>query len=55
MDEVGTTILGIQDDNLTPEFLTDKVKRDLSAKCQLPEVIPVGTHGNFIRRPEAWK
>ena len=29
--------------------------RDLPAKCQLPDAIPVGTHGNFIRRPEAWR
>ena len=31
------------------------IPRDLPAKCQLPDAIPVGTHGNFIRRPEAWK
>ena len=29
--------------------------RDLPAKCQLPEVIPVGTHGRTIHRPPAWK
>ena len=31
------------------------IPRDLSAKCQLPDEIPVGTHGNVVRRPEAWK
>ena len=31
------------------------IPRDLPARCQLPDAIPVGTHGNFIRRPEAWK
>ena len=31
------------------------IPRDLPVKCQLPEEIPVGTHGNVIRRPAAWK
>ena len=31
------------------------IPRDLPARCQLPSEIPVGTHGNVIRRPEAWK
>jgi len=31
------------------------IPRDLPARCQLPEAIPVGTHGNFIRRPETWR
>ena len=31
------------------------IPRDLPARCQLPEAIPVGTHGNVIRCPEAWK
>ena len=31
------------------------IPRDLPAKCQLPDEIPVGTHGNVIRRPEAWR
>ena len=35
--------------------LYKNVPRDLPAKCQLPDAIPVGTHGNFIRRPAAWK
>ena len=30
------------------------IPRDLPAKCQLPEVIPVGTHGRTIHRPPAW-
>jgi len=30
------------------------IPRDLPARCQLPDAIPVGTHGNFIRRPVAW-
>ena len=30
------------------------IPRDLPAKCQLPEVVPVGTRGNVIRRPMAW-
>ena len=34
--------------------LYKNVPRDLPVKCLLPEAIPVGTHGNFIRRPEAW-
>ena len=28
------------------------IPRDLPARCQLPNVIPIGTHGNFIHRPE---
>lgn len=31
------------------------IPRDLPARCQLPEEIPVGTHGNFIHRPAAWR
>ena len=31
------------------------IPRDLPSLYQLPDAIPVGTHGNFIRRPEAWK
>ena len=31
------------------------IPRDLPARCQLPDEIPVGTHGNVIRRPAAWK
>ncbi len=30
------------------------IPRDLPAKCQLPDVIPVGTHGRTIHRPAAW-
>ena len=30
------------------------IPRDLPAMCQLPDVIPVGTHGRTIHRPEAW-
>ena len=30
------------------------IPRDLPAKCQLPDIIPVGTHGRTIHRPEAW-
>ena len=30
------------------------VPRDLPAKCQLPDEVPVGTHGNVIRRSAAW-
>jgi uncharacterized LabA/DUF88 family protein len=30
------------------------IPRDLPAKCQLPEVIPVGSNGRTIHRPEAW-
>jgi len=30
------------------------IPRDLPGRCQLPDAIPVGTHGNFIRRPPAW-
>ena len=31
------------------------IPRHLPARCQLPDVIPVGTHGRFIHRPDAWK
>jgi len=31
------------------------ISRDLPARCQLPEEIPVGTHGNVLRRPAAWR
>ena len=30
------------------------IPRELPSKCQLPESIPVGTHGNRIYRPVAW-
>ena len=30
------------------------IPRDLPAKCQLPDTIPVGTHGRTIHRPPAW-
>ena len=30
------------------------IPRDLPARCQLPDTIPVGTHGNRIHRPPAW-
>ena len=30
------------------------IPRDLPSMCQLPNKIPVGTHGNFIQRPKAW-
>ena len=30
------------------------IPRDLPAKCQLPEIIPIGTHGRTIHRPAAW-
>ena len=30
------------------------IPRDLPARCQLPETIPVGTHGRTIHRPPAW-
>ena len=29
------------------------IPRDLPAKCQLPEIIPIGTHGRTIHRPAA--
>ena len=31
------------------------IPRDLPSQCQLPDEIPVGTHGNVIRRPAAWR
>ena len=31
------------------------IPRDLPAKCQLPDEIPIGTHGNVIRRPLSWQ
>ena len=31
------------------------IPRDLPDRCQLPDEIPVGTHGNVIRRPAVWK
>jgi len=30
------------------------IPRDLPAKCQLPDIIPVGTNGRMIHRPAAW-
>lgn len=30
------------------------IPRDLPAQCQLPETIPVGTHGKTISRPPSW-
>ena len=30
------------------------IPRDLPAKCQLPDIIPIGTHGRTIHRPPAW-
>ncbi len=30
------------------------IPRDLPLCCQLPDIIPVGTHGNTIHRPSAW-
>ena len=30
------------------------IPRALPAKCQLPDVIPIGTHGRTIHRPAAW-
>ena len=30
------------------------IPRDLPAKCQLPDIIPIGTHGRTIHRPTAW-
>ena len=30
------------------------IPRDLPAKCQLPDIIPVGTHSRTIHRPPAW-
>jgi len=30
------------------------IPRDLPAKCQLPDVVEVGTHGHLIHRPAAW-
>jgi hypothetical protein len=31
-----------------------QIPRDLPAKCQLPKIIPIGTHGRTIHRPPAW-
>ena len=36
-------------------FYSKNISRDLPARCQLPDAIPVGTHGNVIRRPGVWK
>ena len=30
------------------------IPRDLPAKCQLPDIIPIGTHGRTIHRPPVW-
>ena len=30
------------------------IPRDLPEKCQLPNIIPIGTHGRTIHRPAAW-
>ena len=32
------------------------IPQDFPAKCQLPDIIPYGKHGDrFIHRPDAWK
>ena len=31
------------------------IARNLPASCQLPDEVAVGTHGNIVRRPEAWR
>lgn len=31
------------------------IPRDLPASCQLPDEVPVGTHGRVIRCPKAWR
>ena len=31
------------------------ISRDLPSQCQLPDEIPIGTHGNVIRRPLSWQ
>ena len=31
------------------------IPRGLPMQCQLPDEISVGTHGNFIHRPTAWR
>ena len=31
------------------------IPRDLPSQCQLPDEIPIGTHGNVIRRPLSWQ
>ena len=30
------------------------IPRDLPARCQLPDEVPVGSHGRVIRRPAEW-
>ena len=39
---------------IIPGFYNKNIPRDLPAQCQLPENIPVGTHGHFLHRPDAW-
>lgn len=31
------------------------IPRNLPSQCQLPDEIPIGTHGNVIRRPLSWQ
>ena len=31
------------------------IPRDQPSQCQLPDEIPIGTHGNVIRRPLSWQ
>lgn len=31
------------------------IPRDLPVQCQLPDEVPVGSHGRVIRRPAAWR
>ena len=31
------------------------IPRDLPSQCQLPDEIPIGTHGTVIRRPLSWQ
>ncbi len=34
-------------------YCTD-IPSDLLVRCQLPDMISIGTHGNVLRRPQAW-
>jgi len=58
--EFGKTVLVFDPSDVHSEHLKiaasfyKNIPRDLPARCQLPESIPVGTHGRFIHRPAAW-
>ena len=50
MDQVGATVFGIQDDNLTSEFLTNKVKRRDKVRIAANEDVRLDVRGKCIAK-----